>query len=201
MQKQLMMITMIAVLASGCATYKAGVTHAMSPSQYGNYVVADNGVEAAADLYTGEAKVKSGFYIDVNSEGYYPIQVILRNGSDSRILLPKESVRIVDSNGHEYRPVPGAVMADEFEKNKMAYALLGFGIFSYMSADDANQKMRADWLGKELGPDTLIDAGRSDSGFAYFKMPKGVKPNGMKLQLEVEALETSTRTPIELLLR
>ena len=36
-------------------------------------------------------------------------------------------------------------MASDFEKNKMAYALLGFGIFSYMSAEDANEKMRADW--------------------------------------------------------
>lgn len=35
-------------------------------------------------------------------------------------------------------------MYSAFEKNKVAYALLGFGLLSYMSADEANRKMESD---------------------------------------------------------
>ena len=91
-------------------------------------------------------------------------------------------------------------MAADFEKNKMAYALLGFGIFSYMSAEDANEKMRADWTGKELGSDTIINAGRSADGFVYFKMPNGLKPDGMRLEFEAEALDGGDREEVSLIL-
>lgn len=198
--KRVAAVVLITLLGSGCATYKAGITQARSPGEYANKVVSANGVEAAAELFSGESEVKRGFYVDVNNEGYYPVQLIVRNGSDGRVLLPRETVRIVDSTGREYRPVPGAAMADDFEKNKMAYALLGFGIFSYMSAEDANEKMRADWTGKELASDTIINSGRSVDGFVYFKMPKGSKPDGMRMEFEAESLEGGEREQLSLVL-
>lgn len=197
---RLFAVFLIALLGSGCATYKAGITQARSPGEYPNTVLTASGVEAAAELYSGEAEVKRGFYVDVNNEGYFPVQLIVRNNSDGRILLPKETIRVVDSSGREFRPVPGAAMADEFEKNKMAYALLGFGIFSYMSAEDANEKMRADWTGKELGSDTIINGGRSMNGFVYFKMPNGMKPDGMRLEFEAETLDGGNRETVSLVL-
>ena len=60
--------------------------------------------------------------------------------------------------------------------------------------------MRADWTGKELGTDTLVNAGRTADGFVYFKMPNGQKPGGMTLEFDVETLTDGTRTPIRIIL-
>jgi hypothetical protein len=91
-------------------------------------------------------------------------------------------------------------MADACEHNKMAYALLGFGIFSYMSADEANRKMASDWRDKEL-PDTfIINPGRQRHGFLYFELPEGDTPGGATLTFLVESLESKKKFPFEIVL-
>jgi hypothetical protein len=71
----------------------------------------------------------------------------------------------------------------------MVYALLGFGIFSYMSADDANKKMAADWASKELPKEVIVGPGRKSSGFIYVKLPNGEKPTGLELVVSIEYLD------------
>lgn len=60
--------------------------------------------------------------------------------------------------------------------------------------------MRADWTGKELGTDTIINAGRSANGFVYFKMPNGLKPDGMRLEFETEVLDGGQREQVSVIL-
>jgi hypothetical protein len=50
--------------------------------------------------------------------------------------------------------------------------------------------MAADWRDKELVSESIVNPGRKTAGFIYLKMPKGVKPVGMTLNLDVENLET-----------
>lgn len=188
--KLLSFLSGLALLAlCGCTSYKAGIAEVRDIGQYGNATLV-NEVRVAAEVYSTAAKIEQGFYINVSERDYYPVQVVAQNGSASRMLLLKERIEVSDSAGNTYRPINVATMVDEFEHNKMAYALLGFGIFSYMSADDANKKMAADWRDKELSSETIINPGRKAAGFIYLKMPKGVKPVGMTLNLEVENLET-----------
>jgi hypothetical protein len=61
-----------------------------------------------------------------------------------------------------------------------------------MSADDANKKMASDWASKELASEVILNPSRRNAGFVYLKMPTGVKPDGMTLNLKVENLETKT---------
>jgi hypothetical protein len=56
----------------------------------------------------------------------------------------------------------------------MAYALLGFGIFSYMSAEEANKKMRSDWTAKELPREKVLIPNRKTHGVVYFDMGPGL---------------------------
>ena len=181
-----------ALLFTGCTSYQIGNTQTRDINQYANSVNIQ-GVSAAADLYATEAKTKEGFYVNLTERDYYPVQLVIQNDGADTILLLKSDIAISDASGNEYKPVNAAVMVDEFEHNKMAYALLGFGIFSYMSADDANKKMAADWHSKELNDETIINTSRKNSGFVYFKMPKGMKPNGMTLKLKLEDLQTKAK--------
>lgn len=143
-----------------------------------------------AEAITAEAKVKEIFYVNVTERGYFPIELAVQNGSPSRVLIQKDMIELVASAGGINRAINISAMIDEFEKNKMAYALLGFGIFSYMSADDANKKMSADWASKELPKELLVGPNRRASGFLYMKLPNGQKPQGMELVVPVENLET-----------
>ncbi len=110
----------------------------------------------------------------------------------------RETVELVHATGNIYRPVRGAIMYNAFEKNKMAYALLGFGIFSYMSAEDANRKMETDYREKEISEQVIILPGLRANGFVYFQLPKGSTTKGSKLTLQVERLDTRQKLRFEI---
>jgi len=65
-------------------------------------------------------------------------------------------------------------MVSKFEHNKIAYALLGFGLFSYISADEASRKMLQDWSSKELPAEKVMIPGRKSHGVAYFDLGQGL---------------------------
>ncbi len=191
-------LTLISALCfAGCASYKGGAVQLRDASQFAN-AQKSAGVEAGAEAFTNEAKVKEVFYANVTEQGFFPVEVALYNGSDARVFLQKDRLELVSSSGAVVRPVSVTAMINEFEKNKMAYALLGFGIFSYMSAEEANKKMAADWSDKELPRETVVNASRRASGFVYFRLPKGEKPTGMRLVVPVENLESKATQALEL---
>jgi hypothetical protein len=187
------------MLLSACASHKPGVVPLKETAQYTNFKES-NGLEVAADLYAEESKTKEGFYLNVNEKSFYPVNLVVKNNTSSRFLLLKSNVKILDSKGSEFGHTPCTIMTSEFERNKMAYALLGFGIFSYMSAEEANKKMEADWRDKELADEVIINPNRRNSGFLYFKFPEGIKPTGMTLKLILESLDTKEQVPFEIIL-
>jgi hypothetical protein len=186
-----------ALFASGCATYKAGAVSERDVKEYTNMSTI-TGVTVAAELLSKPEKIEEGFYVNLAEKDFYPVQIVAQNGTDARMLLTKDSIVVSDAAGNVYRPVNVTVMTDEFEHNKIAYALLGFGIFSYMSAEDANKKMAADWSSKEMAQEVILNPSRRNAGFVYLKMPKGVKPEGMTLEVKVENLETKASQSFKL---
>lgn len=183
----------------GCASYQYGIVEIRPTEQYPSRVTAD-GISMAADLCDSKEKAESAFYVDVTSEGFYPINLIFRNDTKDRVIISRDTVELIDATGNTNRPVRYNVMFSAFEKSKIAYALLGFGIFSYMSAEDANRKMESDWRRKEIPEQLIIQAGRKADGFVYFRLPQGKSPRGGKLILEAESLETKQKIPLEVIL-
>jgi hypothetical protein len=189
--------SIISLTLGACASYEQKHVEYGALQLYANSVTM-NDITLAADPYDTEAKVIEAFDENLLEKGYYPIKVLVENGSDNRIMIFRESVELQDANGYSYRPVSASVMADDFEDNKIAYALLGFGIFSYMSADDANKERTADYEAKNLGDSQIIPAGRSRGAFVYFQLPQGANVNASRLFLDVEHLENNETTRLEL---
>jgi len=189
----------VALACSGCATYESSTVQVKDAAQYANTTEQDK-ITVAAELYSDPAKTKDAFYVDLSEKSYYPVQIVIHNQGVSRLLVLKDNVEIDDAKGNAYKPINVTSMTDTFEHNKMAYALLGFGIFSYMSADDANKKMAADWSSKEMPSELIVNTDRKNAGFLYFKMPDGVKPKGMTLVVPVESLETRKNVAFRLAL-
>jgi hypothetical protein len=76
--------------------------------------------------------------------------------------------------------MPAVVVAEAVEDNAIAYGLLGFGIFSYASAQEANKERTADYQAKELVEAKIVAPGADHGAFVYFKLPQGVDPNSSR---------------------
>jgi hypothetical protein len=194
------LLTMVVLLAvAGCATYKRTTVEVGTIETYKSQV-STKGIIVAADPIKNSEEAKERFYVDVTEVSFFPILIVAQNDSNDRIYFLKDTVELTNPSGNIYRPVSSAHMADTCEHNKMAYALLGFGIFSYMSAEEANRKMASDWRDKEL-PDTfIVNPGRKRHGFLYFELPEGETPSGYKLTFVVESLESKEKFPFEIVL-
>ena len=195
----LVMIMALLFAISGCATYKRTSVEVGALDMYKSKM-STKGITVAADPIDNTEEAKDNFYVDVTEASFFPVLIIVQNDTSDRIYFLKDSVELTDPRGNYYRPVSSAVMADALEHNKMAYALLGFGIFSYMSAEEANRKMASDWRDKELPDTSIINPGRKRHGFLYFELPEGETPSGYRLSFVVEKLETKEKFPFEIVL-
>jgi hypothetical protein len=195
MHLHILILLALIVSTYGCATHQVTPVETRAVEAYPNRVILD-GIAAAADPYDDAEKASRGFYQDVTREGFFPVQLIFKNDTKERVLVLRETIELSHPNGNIYRPVRSSVMYNAFENNKIAYALLGFGIFSYMSAEEANRKMESDYRDKELAEQVIILPGLRAGGFAYFQLPKGSTTKGSKLSLTAERLDN--RQPVRL---
>ncbi len=157
----------------GCASHKI---KALTPESIEAYRVQETvgDVTIAADAFDTEKEVEETFTVNLNAGGYVPVLLVMDNHSEDNMLLVKDEIELLDSAGNMLKPVPANVMVEDFEHNKMAYALLGFGIFSYMSAEEANEDMKKDWSGKELPMEKVLIPHRKIYGVIYFKLGEGL---------------------------
>lgn len=196
MHGQLIVMLLLFVSFYGCATHQVNQIDIRPIETYSNRVALD-GVSAAADPYDTAEKAQRGFYQDVTREGFFPVQLIFKNDTNDRVIVLRETIELIHLNGNIYRPVRSTTIYNSFENNKIAYALLGFGIFSYMSAEEANRKMESDYRDKELPDQLIILPGLRSNGFAYFQLPKGSTTKGSKLTLQAERLDNRQKLKLE----
>ena len=190
-------ISLLCLTLAACASYEQQHVEYGASQYYVNSVTA-NDITLAADPYDTEAEVVEAFDENLLEKGYYPIKILIENYSADRVMVYRDSIALQASSGHNYRPVTAATMAEDFEDNKMAYALLGFGIFSYMSAEEANSERIADYQSKDFAETQVIPASGSRGAFVYFQLPQGTNVNASRLSLDVESLESREITRLEL---
>ena len=195
----LLLVIALLTTVHGCVTYKSAPIDVRQIETYA-YRVVTGGVSVAADPYDTSAKAKEGFHIDVTEEGFYPVNLIFKNDNDCRVLVLRKKIELIDATGNSHSTVRSTAMFQTFEKNEKTYALLGFGTFSYVSADEANRAMATDWREKEMPDQLIILPERKTSGFVYFKLPKERRMKGDKIRLEVENIDSKEKLQFELTL-
>lgn len=166
-------MVVLSIMLSGCASHEI---KALTPEAIQDYRLraTEGGVSIAAEPFTTKEKTEAVFTLDLTAEGYCPVLLVMENRSPDSFLLIKDEIELIDSRGNVRRPVPANVIVEKFKHNKMAYALLGFGLFSYMSADDANKKMVSDWSSKELPAEKVLMQNRKVHGVVYFELGPGL---------------------------
>ncbi len=192
----LSLLAIISLIIMGCASYQAQTISAGSVEGYA-LNTKQEGISFAAEPYDTAGKAKSAFYADITSQGYYPVLLVIKNNTSENIMVSRGSVEL-ETASNMYKTVRSSNMFNDFEHNKMAYALLGFGIFSYMSAEEANRKMESDWREKEMSEQLIVQPGRTSHGFVYFKLPQGVSIRGSKIKVDAERMNDRKIVRLEL---
>jgi hypothetical protein len=191
-------IIVLSLTLSACASHEIKQL-ARDPIAGYQIQATEGGVVVAADPFNTKEKAESAFTVDLTEQGFLPILLVVDNRATENVLLIKDDIELIDSRGNVSKPVSANVMISKFEHNKIAYALLGFGIFSYMSAEDANKKMLEDWIGKELPAEKVVLSNRTTHGVVYFYLGRGLQTlSNATLNVPLINMRTSERKTMTL---
>ena len=155
-------------MGGGCAKYKPLHVDVRPVDRYENRIEY-NGLSIAVDPFDTPEKAESAFYMDITQKNYKPLHIIIHSRSSDNFLIQRQSVYLSSLSEADLYPVESSYVYSKFEYSPMLRAILLGGIFSFWKADDANEKMKADWYSKQLPSEVTLRKGRRLSGFAFFE--------------------------------
>jgi hypothetical protein len=132
------------------------------------------GVTIAADPYDTNEKSFTAFDIkNLNSRGYFPLHVIIRNGSKNFFKIRTVNVILIASSGQQLYTTPATVVVDDVVKSGLTSRI------PLIKSQDPTTSKRAgsplsDFTGKEL-TNRIIDPGAISDGFLFFYTPNPKK--------------------------
>ena len=106
------------------------------------------------------------------------------------MVIDRGAIHLVAKTGEKYAAVSSADVVKELRHKSAAYGALGFGIFSFMDAEEANAQMKTDWSSKELPPSMFFGRDQKHTGFVYFGLPENIRPETMTLLVPAENFTT-----------
>jgi len=128
------------------------------------------GVTVAADPYSENEKSYSAFDVkNLNSRGYYPVHVIIRNSSSVFLNVRTRNIVLITSAGQQLYTTPATVVVEDVVKAGLISKI------PKMKSHDQSTSMKvgsplSDFTGKEL-TNRLVDPGTVTDGFLFFFTP------------------------------
>lgn len=140
--------------------------------------VSVDGVTIAADPYSTDQKSYSAFDIkDLNTRGYHPIHLVIRNDSEKFLSLRTRNVLLITSEGAQLYSTPATVLVEDVVKS-------------------APQRPFSDFSSKELVQLT-VEPGATVDGFLFFYASDSEKNLFAGSTLFIPKLEEEgTRRPV-----
>lgn len=175
------------MLLAGCASYSADPSPDFIFDQ-SVIRIEEDGVIIGIDPWFDRESMVAGFGIDLSKGRYYPVRLRITNLSNARIVIARDEITLTDGSGTDYASVASEDVAEDLRHNSVAYGMLGFGIFSFRSAEKANARMRRDWAAKELPPSTLLGMGDASTGFVFFQLPEDLSPTSTTIRIRARGL-------------
>lgn len=154
------------------------------------YRIEKDGIVIGVDPYFDAERIEDAFYVDMSKAGFYPIRLRISNLTSNRLVIDRGAIHLVAKTGEKYAAVSSADVVKELRHKSAAYGALGFGIFSFMDAEEANAQMKTDWSSKELPPSMFFGRDQKHTGFVYFGLPENIRPETMTLLVPAENFTT-----------
>jgi hypothetical protein len=123
------------------------------------------GVTVAADPYGTDEKSFTAFDVKrLNSQGYFPVHVIIKNGTSKFLSLKTRNILLIVSSGNKLYTTPATLVVDDVVKS-------GLALKTPKKPKSKNVgSPLSDFTNKELGNRTIDPAAVSD-GFLFFFTP------------------------------
>lgn len=129
----------------------------------------------AADPYPSDEKSYSVFDVkDLNSKGYFPVLLIIRNSSSAYITVRTRDITLQTSKGQKLYTTPATIVVQDVIKGGLVSKL------PKMKSRDQSTSTRTgspllDFTGKEL-TNRQIEPGAVSNGFVFFYTDEPKKP-------------------------
>jgi hypothetical protein len=128
------------------------------------------GVTIAADPYSTNDKSFSAFDVrDLNSRGYFPVHIIIRNDSKTLLTVRTRNVVLITASGQQLYTTPATVVVEDVVKAGRRKK------FPLMKSHDLSTSTKpgsplSDFTGKDI-TNKMIDPGTVSDGFLFFFTP------------------------------
>ena len=185
------------VYGVGCSTYKVRPMPQMKAQEAPSRLSID-GVDLGAKVLYEGAEIKATFSVNLLSNGFLPVHLVVDNRSGSEIEFVRARIEFETPGGERMSPIAATAASTGEGRNAMAEAIFFFGIFSYDNANKYNQDLQRDWAEKGMGEVQVVRSGRTMSKFLYFDVGKDFNPSGASLRVPFDR-EGSNRQQVAVL--
>jgi hypothetical protein len=147
-------IVIILGAVAAAAQYRAKNIQVLPLESYPAQTVV-GGITVAVDPYPNDAKSSTAFDVkDLNTRGYYPVHIIVKNGTESFVTVKTRNVVLVTASGQELYTLPASTLVEDVFKGKEATSMkAGSPLLDFTEKQLTN---------RQLSP------GRTSDGFVFF---------------------------------
>lgn len=125
------------------------------------------GVTIAADPYFNDNKSYTAFDVkNLNTRGYFPVHVIIRNGSPNFLNIRTRNIVLITSSGQQLYTTPATVVVEDVIKAGLISKLPKMGSRDQTTSMKVGSPL-SDFTTKEL-TNRLIDPETVSDGFLFF---------------------------------
>ncbi len=158
---------MVSVLLA--ADYEARIVKVLPIESYPARITLE-GVTIAADPYSTNEKSYTAFDVkNLNSRGYFPLHVIIKNASQAFLTIRTRNVVLITASGQQLYTTPATVVVQDVIKASLVSKLPKMKSHDLSTSTKAGSPL-SDFTEKEL-TNRLVDPGTVSDGFLFFFTP------------------------------
>jgi hypothetical protein len=132
------------------------------------------GVTIAADPYDTNEKSFSAFDVKkMNTQGYFPLRVIIKNDTKSFLKIRTLNVTLITASGQQLYSTPSTVVVNDVIGSGLTSRIPIVGSSDPTTSTKAGSPL-SDFAGKEL-TNRFLDPGTVSNGFLFFFTPDSKK--------------------------
>ncbi len=154
------------------------------------------GLTIAADPYPTDEKSYSAFDVkDLNSKGYFPIHLVIRNSSSEFVTVRTRNITLVTAEGQTLYTTPATLVVQDVIKGGLVSKLPKMKSHDQSTSTKTGSPL-LDFTGKEM-TNRQIEPGAVSDGFVFFYTDEPKKPifSGSKLVIP-QVVEEGSRKPL-----
>lgn len=154
------------------------------------------GLTIAADPYPTDEKSYSAFDVkDLNSRGYFPVHLIIRNSSPNFVTVRTRNITLVTAEGQKLYTTPATIVVQDVIKGGLVSKLPKMKSHDQSTSTKTGSPL-LDFTGKEL-TNRQIEPGVISDGFVFFYTDDHKKPifSGSKLVIP-QVLDEGSQKPV-----